>query len=198
LSKDAATKRERRAAKEAALAEATRAAEKRIGHQLYGVILADPPWRFEPYSRETGLDRSPENHYPTMATTDIQALVVPAAPNCVLFLWATVPMLVSALHVMNAWGFAYRSNMVWTKPRFGTGYWFRNQHELLLLGVRGKVPAPSPGDREASVLAAPLGAHSEKPEEVAAMIERFFPNLPKLEMFARRRRAGWDSWGNEV
>jgi N6-adenosine-specific RNA methylase IME4 len=136
-------KRERRARREAELGERQRA----LPDQRYGVILADPPWRFEPYSRITGMDRAADNHYPTSAFEEIKALAVGsiAAPDCVLFLWATVPMQPQAHEVMAAWGFAYKSNLVWVKDRVGTGYWSRNKHELLLIGTRGRVPAPAPG-----------------------------------------------------
>jgi N6-adenosine-specific RNA methylase IME4 len=91
------------------------------------------------------MDRAADNHYPTMTTEQICALEIPAADNCALFLWATAPMLPEALAVMVAWGFTYKSHCIWAKDRLGTGYWFRNQHELLLVGTRGNIPAPAPG-----------------------------------------------------
>ena len=102
----------------------------------FGVIYADPPWRFEVYSRDTGLDRDASNHYPVQALEKIKALDVAsiAAPDSVLFLWATAPMLPEALEVMAAWGFEYRTHFVWAKDRAGTGYWNRNQHELCWSG----------------------------------------------------------------
>ncbi len=99
--------------REQELAVITQQAAEQLGHKLYGVIYADPPWRFEPYSRETGMDRAADNHYPTLATGDIADLSIPAAPDCVLFLWTTVPTLPQALDVMRAWGFTYRSHFVW-------------------------------------------------------------------------------------
>jgi N6-adenosine-specific RNA methylase IME4/ParB-like chromosome segregation protein Spo0J len=192
-------KRGARAEKERLLAEVTKAASAEVGQRLYGVIYADPPWRFEPYSRETGMDRAADNHYPTMDLDGIKAMAVPAAPNCVLFLWATAPMLPEALSVMEAWGFTYKSHCVWVKDRIGTGYWFRNKHELLLVGTRGdKVPAPAPGEQFDSVIDAMLAEHSRKPHAFAEMIEEMFPNVPAVEMFARGQRLGWDVWGNEA
>jgi N6-adenosine-specific RNA methylase IME4 len=188
----------RREAREQELAAATEAASAALGKKLYGVIYADPPWRFEVYDADSGLNQAAEAHYPCMGTADIAALPVPAADSCVLFLWSTAPHLPEALDVMRAWGFAYRTNVVWKKDRTGLGYWFRNQHEHLLVGVRGDVPAPSPEARFASVVEAPRTAHSVKPDAVAAMIEHMFPNMPKLEMFARKARPGWDVWGNEA
>jgi N6-adenosine-specific RNA methylase IME4 len=167
-------------------------------NKLYGVLYADPAWRFTVYSRLTGLDRSADNHYATMSLAGIKALKVPAAPNAVLFLWVTVPFLQHGLDVMTAWGFTYKSNLVWTKDRTGTGFWFRNAHELLLVGTRGNIPAPAPGTRWKSVLAAPVGRHSAKPPEVRSMIETLFPTLPRIELFAREQADGWDVWGDEV
>lgn len=170
----------------------------------YGVILADPEWRFEPYSRETGMDRSPDNHYPTSETADIQARDVSsiAADDCVLFLWGTAPMLREALATMEAFGFDYKTHIVWNKVRNGegrgTGYWVTGEHELCLIGTRGNVPAPAPGTQFRSNFDAPVGAHSEKPDDIHEVIESYFPNLPKIELNARKQRDGWDVWGNEV
>jgi N6-adenosine-specific RNA methylase IME4 len=190
----------RRADREEELAEAIEQATIGVGHQVYGVLYADPPWRFTPYSVE-GMDRAADNHYPTMtrdALFDMEAMRTAPAKDCVLFCWATVPMLEDALEWMAEYGFAYRSHCVWVKDRPGTGYWFRNQHELLLVGVRGEVPAPAPGTQFPSVMEAPIGRHSEKPQAAAAMIEALFPTVAKLELFARTPRAGWDSWGAEA
>src|SRR5262249_46156584 len=127
-------KQQRRAERELSLAAAAQIAGARLGcGYLYGVIYADPPWRFEPYSRESGMDRAADNHSPTMDLAAIKALPVPAADDCILFLWATAPMLPQALDVMAAWGFTYKSQFVWAKDKIGTGYWNRNQHELLLV-----------------------------------------------------------------
>lgn len=167
----------------------------------YGVILADPEWRFEPYSRETGMDRAADNHYPTSPTVEIAMRDVGsiAATDCVLFLWATVPMLLDALFSMQAWGFTYKSHVVWDKVRAGTGYWFRNQHELLLVGTKGKPPAPAMGTQWKSVLTWLRTGHSVKPEFILRMIEEYYPNLPKIELNRRGPpRPGWDAWGNEV
>jgi N6-adenosine-specific RNA methylase IME4 len=193
-------KRERRAERETSLAAATIAASEALSTRLYGVLYADPPWRFEPYSRETGMDRAAENHYPTMGLDAIKSMTVPAADDCVLFLWATIPMLPQALEVMSAWGFAYKSQFVWTKDKIGPGYWVREQHELLLIGTRGAVPAPAPGAQYASVQSAKRGEHSAKPFLFREIIDDYFPTVPKLEMFARAGDAfvGWDRWGNEV
>jgi N6-adenosine-specific RNA methylase IME4 len=167
----------------------------------YGVIVADPEWRFEPWSRETGMDRSADNHYPTSVLEVIKARDVASisAPDCILFLWATVPMLPHALAVMAAWQFNYVSHYVWNKDRIGTGYWNRNKHELLLIGTRGKIPAPAPGTQWNSVIDADIGAHSAKPECFLEMIEIYFPNIPKIELNRRGSpRSGWMAWGLEA
>jgi N6-adenosine-specific RNA methylase IME4 len=189
-------KQERRAERERLLAGKILA----LPDKKYGVILSDPEWRFEVWSRETGLDRAADNHYSTSELNEIKSRDVKsiAADDCVLFLWATVPMLPQVLEVMAAWGFTYVSQMVWVKDRWGHGYWFRNKHEILLVGTRGKIPAPAPGIQWGSVIEAPRGAHSEKPDIVYDIIERYFPNLPKIELNARCGRTGWDSWGLEA
>jgi N6-adenosine-specific RNA methylase IME4 len=112
----------------------------------------------------------------------------------VLFLWATVPMLQQALQVMSAWGFKYKSHFVWIKDRIGTGYWNRNKHELLLVGTRGKIPAPAPGTQCESAIEAAVGRHSAKPECFLELIERYFPTLPKIELNRRGpSRPGWSA-----
>ncbi len=193
-----AEKRARRAQLEAELGARQRA----LPDKRYGVIYADPPWRFEPYSRITGMDRAAENHYPTSPTAEIKALDVRsiAAADCVLFLWATVPMLEQAFGVMRAWGFEPKSSFAWGKNRVGTGYWNRNQHELLLIGTCGHIPAPAMGTQWPSLILAPVGRHSEKPEVFRRMIESYFPTLPKIELHARGpiARPGWDVWGLEA
>jgi N6-adenosine-specific RNA methylase IME4 len=193
----AGDKAARRAAREAELGAKIRA----LPAKKYGLILADPEWRFEVWSRETGMDRAADNHYPTSLIEFIVARDVPSitAENAVLALYATVPMLPQALIVMAAWGFDYRSHVIWAKDRIGTGYWFRNKHELLLIGVRGDVPAPAMGTQWPSVVEAPRTAHSAKPEIFHEMLEAYFPSLPKIELNRRGPpRLGWDAWGNEA
>lgn len=191
-----ADKKEMRATRERELAKRQRA----LPDKRYGVIVADPEWRFEPYSRETGMDRAADNHYPTSTVDKIIARDVAsiAAKDSILYLWATVPMLLEALAVMSAWGFNYKSHHVWLKDKIGTGYWNRNRHELLLIGTRGHIPAPAMGTQWHSAIEAPRGAHSEKPEIFLRMIEEHYPNLPKIELNRRGpARVGWSAWGNE-
>lgn len=170
----------------------------------YGVIYADPEWRFEPYSRETGMDRAADNHYPTSPLDVIRSRPVNeiAAHDSVLFLWATRPMLPQALSVVEAWGFAYKSCTVWGKRRDGEqrgpGYIFTDESELLLYATRGQVPAPAPGTQWPSLIIAPVGRHSEKPHRFRELIESYFPTLPKIELNARERFPGWDAFGAEA
>jgi N6-adenosine-specific RNA methylase IME4 len=187
----------RRCQREQELAEGTKAASESLGKSLYGVLYVDCPW---PHSNTPFGDpaRQAEQHYPVMTLADIKTLAVPAADNCVLFLWATVPMMPEAIEVMRAWGFQYKSALFWIKDRNGIGYWVRNRVEILLIGTRGNVPTPAPGEQPPQVIEAPRGRHSEKPAAFAEVIEKLYPSTAKLEMFARQARPDWDVWGNEV
>jgi N6-adenosine-specific RNA methylase IME4 len=188
---------QRRHDREIELADATAAASKALGKKLYGVLYADPPWVYD--NKPMGdVARAVEEHYPTMPLDEIKSMAVPAADDCVLFLWATVPLLPEALAVMTAWGFTYKSMITWVKDKWGIGYWVRSQCEHLLIGTRGNIPSPAPGDQLPAKIDTPCLGHSEKPDIFAEHIERLFPNVPKLEMFAREPREGWDTWGNEV
>jgi N6-adenosine-specific RNA methylase IME4 len=161
----------------------------------FPLLYADPPWQ----SDNPDSPWAPENHYPTLALPEIKALAIPAADEAILFLWAVNCQLTQALEVMQAWGFTYKTNVVWVKPSPGIGRRIRNQHELLLLGQRGSFPAPEGSRVPASVVAAERGAHSEKPERFYELIEEMYPNCAKLELFARgKARSGWETWGNEV
>jgi len=192
-----AIKKIARQEKEQELAERTIIQTMHSVDKLYGVIYSDPPWKYETFS-ENGMDRSADNHYPTMSMFDMLTLNIPAADDCVLFMWATVPMLPEALDLLHEWGFNYKSHICWIKDRQGTGYWTRNKHELLLIATKGKVPAPAMGTQPPSVIELPLGRHSEKPAFFADMISTLYPTTPKLEMFARIGRIGWDVIGNEA
>jgi N6-adenosine-specific RNA methylase IME4 len=163
----------------------------------FPVIYADPPWQYD-FSRSDS--RKIENQYPTMSIEDICDMDVECIANddCVLFLWATSPKLVEALQVIKSWGFEYKTNMVWVKDKIGMGYYARQKHELLLIATKGAVPAPEPASRPESVVVSSRGQHSKKPDEVYEIIEKMYPEYRKLEMFARSKREGWESWGCEV
>lgn len=164
----------------------------------YPIIYADPPWRYE-MPAMGGTNRSIENHYPTMTLEEICALPVReiAADDSLLYLWATAPKLPECLKVIEAWGFEYRTHMVWVKDKIGMGYHARNQHELLLIAKRGDMPPPRPGEQPSSVIEAPRGEHSAKPSIFAEIIERLYPEVSKIELFCRTPREGWVVWGNQ-
>lgn len=164
----------------------------------YRLIYADPPWRYEHVVTES---RAIENQYPTMSLDDICALRVPAADDAVLFLWATSPKLAEAMRVIDAWGFSYRTCAVWDKDALGMGYYFRQQHELLLVAARGASVVPAASARPSSVLRARRGRHSEKPAFVYDLLELMYPEFSeadRIELFQREPRAGWSAWGNEA
>lgn len=162
----------------------------------FPVVYADPPWRYEFAESES---RAIENQYPTMSLDEIRALDVAgmSTDDAILFMWATSPKLAEAMSVIEAWGFTYRSSAVWVKPQLGMGYYFRQQHELLLVATRGDMPAPAPADRPRSVVTADRLEHSAKPAEFAEAIERMYPTLPRIELFCRSPRDGWAVWGNQ-
>lgn len=168
----------------------------------YQIIYADPPWSYE----DRGCRGATTNHYPAMDIRDIQALPVSQIcdKNCILFLWATFPMLAEALAVIDSWGFTYKTmGFLWIKQNklkdslfYGLGRWTRGNPEPCLLGIKGKPKRVSCAVRQ--LLFHPLGRHSQKPPEVRDKIVELVGNLPRIEMFARERVNGWDAWGNEV
>lgn len=164
----------------------------------YPVIYADPPWEYDfPISGSRKIDQ----HYPTMSFEDICAMDIAsiAADDAILFLWAV--FLQKGLTVLEAWGFEYRTEMIWCKPSFGMGQWVRKSHEICLIGVRGEIPTPWPDSRPDSVLDGPkaaTGEHSSKPDQMYEVIEAMYPQLAKIELFATQKRKGWASWGNQV
>lgn len=161
----------------------------------YEVIYADPPWRYDfiPVAKD-----KVENHYSTMPTPEICALQFNIAKNAVLYLWVTAPKLPDGLEVMKAWGFTYKTQMVWDKGSPAYGYWFRGQHEILLVGTRGKFSPPGKYERIPSVWRETRTGHSVKPKGIRDLIKQWFPHAKRLEVFARDLAEGWDCWGNEV
>ena len=162
---------------------------------LYQVVLCDPPWR---YSFSKSSSRKIENNYPTMSVEEICAIKIPTDENAVLYLWATAPKLLEALEVMKSWEFTYKSQAIWDKEKIGMGFWFRGQHELLLVGTKGSFSPPPAKLRISSVIRKTRGMHSRKPWEIREHIAQCYPNFKKLEMFSRIKVNGWDSWGNTV
>lgn len=162
----------------------------------YDVILADPPWNYD-FSTPR---RQVENHYDTMTLDEIKELPVSSISSdaCVLYLWATAPKLIEALDVMKSWEFTYKTQCIWDKEIIGMGFWFRGQHEMLLVGTKGKTHPPAQSDRDSSVYRERRGRHSAKPSYYQDRIEAYFPNASRIELFARTQRKNWDAWGNEV
>jgi N6-adenosine-specific RNA methylase IME4 len=133
-----------------------------------------------------------------MKLTDICDIPIPAKKDSVLFLWVPVPLIQQGIAVMKAWGFDYRTGMVWVKNTMGMGYYFRGRHELLFVGAKGKGKIPATADRQDSVILGERKEHSKKPEQVYTIIETAYPNCSYLELFARNPRLGWESWGDEL
>ena len=169
---------------------------KPFPNKKYQIIYADPPWKYE-HPPIGASNRSIEKHYETMAIEDIKNLEIPIGDNGVCFLWATAPKLKECIDVLECWGFTYRTCLVWDKEIIGMGYWFRNQHELLLVGLKGKFSPPEPHLRISSIWRERRSRHSEKPHRLREWINKCFPNSPKIELFARHKAKGWDAWGNE-
>lgn len=169
--------------------------------RLYQLVYADPPWQYTNKKTGGSMRSGAAQKYETMATKDICALKVPFAPQAVLFLWVTVPMLPDGLRVLGAWGFGYRTMLTWHKTgRLGTGFWFRGETEHLLLGVRGHVPTFR--TRYRNHFSLPTEGHSVKPAFFRGLAHQAalhsFDAPPKLEMFARTETEGWDAHGLEV
>jgi N6-adenosine-specific RNA methylase IME4 len=200
-----AAKKERRAAREAETGRRLQA----LPDKMFGVAIEDFEWDHEPWSRETGSERHPSMHYETAEDAHTPQEIVARcaerfaclADNCVLFKWTTIPHLAIALKVMELQGFSYVTHLVWHKVRSGNargpGYWFTGEHEIVLVGKRGKVDAPATAHFR-STFSAPVGGHSEKPDNLHEMIEFHWPNTPKVEFNARRRRPGWEVWGYDA
>lgn len=164
-----------------------------LGAEPYRTVLADPAWSYD----QSTARGSAAKHYATMTNEDIAALPVEAvaAKDSVLLLWATNPLLPEALGVMEAWGYDYKTKMTWCKNTVGIGQWLRGQSEDLLIGVKGSPPLPDVAP--SSVLHATNKGHSQKPRSIFPIAERL-GRAPRLEMFARQRRQGWTSWGNQL
>jgi N6-adenosine-specific RNA methylase IME4 len=211
-------KQQRRAEREQELAAATARAWLLLDSldRLFLVLYVDFPWRIEAWSRETGLNRAADNHYETWALTKIKEtmLKLPAAKNCVLFMWIVSELLDEIKDICAVAGFKYRSHCIWRKTdkQPGMGHWFRFKHEILVVAVRGDMPCPAPGENWDAMIEAPWQGHSRKPEIFADLIAAYYPTAPKLEMFyralddpeaerirrAKREAAGWYFWGNEA
>jgi N6-adenosine-specific RNA methylase IME4/ParB-like chromosome segregation protein Spo0J len=181
-----------------------REAEREKGAGTTGkpnLILADPPWKYDFAETDS---RQIENQYPTGTVPEIAAymrkemLAEDTEQNCVLFLWATVAKMTEAFEIIEELGFQYKTCAVWDKEKIGMGYWFRGQHELLLVATRGKFSPPAEENRISSVFREARGKHSAKPECVYQWIEQAFPDACKMEIFQRSPRESWIGKGNEA
>jgi len=165
------------------------------------VIYADPPWAFS----NSGFDQSAQQIYSTMPTKEIcnysdragkSIRRLASEKRSVLFLWVPAALIPDGLSVVSAWGFAYKTQMIWAKDKSpGMGWWVNSKHEVLFIGSKGEELHPA--IKYDSIFEAPVTKHSQKPEIVYTMIESMYSG-PYIELFARNKRPGWASWGNEI
>lgn len=177
-----------------------------IGRKSFKTILADPPWQFQNRTGKMAPEHKRLNRYGTMTLNDILSLPVEniAEETAHLYLWVPNALLPEGLAVLAAWGFNYKSNLVWHKVRKdggpdgrGVGFYFRNTTELILFGVRGKdARTLQPGRSQVNIIRSMKREHSRKPDEQYQIIESCSPG-PYLELFARGSRNGWTTWGNQ-
>jgi len=168
----------------------------------YNIIYADPPWQY----KQRGFSGSAEKHYPTLNMQQLCSLPVQsiAASDCILFLWATFPMLQEALQLISAWGFTYKTvAFVWVKQNkvsptwyWGMGFWTRSNTEVCLLAIKGHPQRKARNIHQ--LVITPVEQHSKKPDIVYNKIEELMGDLPRIELFARQKKDGWDTWGNEI
>jgi N6-adenosine-specific RNA methylase IME4 len=178
-----------------------------LGERRFSTILADPPWQFANRTGKIAPEHGRLSRYGTMSLDEITKLPVSdfAEPTAHLYLWCPNALLPEGLAVMKAWGFNYKSNIVWHKVRKdggsdgrGVGFYFRNVTELILFGVRGKnARTLAPGRRQVNLLGTRKREHSRKPDEQYGIIEACSPG-PFVELFARGTRKGWTTWGNQA
>lgn len=171
----------------------------------FSTILADPPWQFQNRTGKMAPEHKRLLRYPTMELKEIMDLPVGrlAAAQSHLYLWVPNALLQEGLKVMEAWGFTYKSNIVWYKVRKdggpdgrGVGFYFRNVTELILFGVRGRMRTLQPGRSQVNLISTRKREHSRKPDEIYDLVESCSPG-PYVELFARFKRKGWSQWGNE-
>jgi N6-adenosine-specific RNA methylase IME4 len=174
--------------------------------ERFGTILIDPPWRFTNRTGKMAPEHKRLRRYATMSGDEIAALPIAALAKAKshLYLWCPNALLYEALAIMQAWGFTYKTNIVWLKIRKdggpdgrGVGFYFRNVTELLLFGVKGHLRTLAPGRRQVNLIASQKREHSRKPSEIYQLIEACSPG-PYLELFARQPMPGWTQRGDEI
>lgn len=173
----------------------------------YRTIYADPPWQFQNRTGKVAPEHKRLNRYTTMSLDEIKKLPVSeaAAEKSHLYLWVPNALLPEGLEVMDAWGFTYKTNIIWEKVRKdgmpdgrGVGFYFRNVTEILLFGIRGgNNRTLDAGRSQVNLIRSMKREHSRKPDEFISLIESCSPG-PFLELFARGDRDGWDMWGNQA
>lgn len=187
--------------------EAVHDFRERTAGKRFSTVLADPPWQFQNRTGKMAPEHRRLNRYSTMDLDAIKMLPVSevCADTAHLYLWVPNALLPEGIEVLRAWGFQYKSNLVWHKIRKdggsdgrGVGFYFRNVTELILFGVRGKnARTLAPGRSQVNLLATQKREHSRKPDELYPIVEACSPG-PFLEMFARGSRPGWTTWGNQA
>lgn len=172
----------------------------------YNVIYADPPWSYSNFQGKGSYYGDVSRHYKTLSLDELKELPIKelANENCVMFMWATFPNLKEAIELLEHWGFKYKTTaFVWVKvdktgrPRTdGLGFYTNSNAEIVLIGKRGKLVRESKSVKQ--IVMAQKRGHSRKPQGVYVRIEEMYGNVPRIELFARNRREGWDAWGDEV
>ncbi|MBS1523708.1 MAG: S-adenosylmethionine-binding protein [Bacteroidetes bacterium] len=177
-----------------------------ITNRNYKTILADPPWRFTNRTGKVAPEHKRLNRYGTLSLEEIKDIPVQSVSNknSHLYLWVPNALLLEGLEVMKAWGFNYKTNLIWHKVRKdggpdgrGVGFYFRNTTEIILFGIRGSQRTLDPGRSQVNIIRTQKQEHSRKPDEVYEIIEQCSPG-PFLELFARGKRPGWDVFGNQA
>ncbi len=177
-----------------------------IGGNTYNTILADPPWRFQNRTGKMAPEHKRLNRYQTLLLNEIKEIPVQsvAGQNSHLYLWVPNALLKDGLEVMEAWGFQYKSNIIWHKVRKdggpdgrGVGFYFRNTTEIILFGIRGSLRTLAPGRSQVNIIRTRKQEHSRKPDELYQIIENCSPG-EYLELFARGARKNWDVFGNQA
>jgi len=177
------------------------------GKRKFSTILADPPWQFQNRTGKMAPEHKRLSRYPTMKLQEIKDLPVEAIAEdrAHLYLWVPNALLAEGMQVMESWGFKYKTNLIWYKirkdggpDRRGVGFYFRNVTEIILFGVRGKnIRTLQPGRSQENIISARKREHSRKPDEQYDIIESCSWG-PYLELFARGKKTGWTTWGNQA
>lgn len=174
--------------------------------QKFSTILADPPWQFQNRTGKVAPEHKRLNRYPTLTLKEIKDIPVSnvAAESSHLYLWVPNALIPEGLEVLKAWGFEYKTNLIWHKIRKdggpdgrGVGFYFRNTTEVVLFGIKGKLRTLDPGRSQVNIIKTRKQEHSRKPDELYEIVESCSPG-PYLELFARGTRKGWTGWGNQA